>query len=292
VKNVDIRQLRYFVAIAEEGTITKAAKSLHIAQPPLSRQLKLIEEELGVLLFERNKKKKVVLTVQGELFLKKAKNILHSLNEAITEVKEFGEEISGSLAIGSTIYCAPLMLKALNQFRIIHSQVKFSIWEGTSTRLSDLLENRQIDIAITSGPFPKDNIKMRTLDIDPCVLVVPNNLKIDHENIDVNFISSLPLLLLRPSEGTGLYDQIINEFNQKNLEPNILCECHDSAMLLNLVSTGFGVTILPSSMVWSKFIGNFTVFQIKNNPWISEPTLVWRSNGYLSASAREFLQLF
>src|SRR6478609_5313697 len=129
---MDIRQLRYFVAIAEEGTITKAAQALHMAQPPLSRQLKIMEEELGVLLFERNKKKKVTLTTQGKLFLKKAKQVIHSLEEAIIEVKEFGEEVSGTLAIGSTIYDAPLLLSALQDFRKKYPQVNFSVWEGNS----------------------------------------------------------------------------------------------------------------------------------------------------------------
>lgn len=288
---MDIRQLRYFVAIAEEGTITKAAQSLHMAQPPLSKQLKLMEDELGVILFERNKKKKVTLTPQGEFFLKKAKAIIHSLEEAIIEVKELGEEICGTLSIGSTIYCAPYMLKKLNQFRCEHPQVKFNIWEGSSTVLFELLEERSIDIAIATGPFPKDNIEIKKLDIDPCVLVVPNNYDLEVDFVSVETISTLPLLLLQSEQGIGVYYQIINEFQRRNLEPNILCECHDSAMLLNLVSTGFGVSILPASMVSSKIIGNFKTFPIKENPWVLEPALIWKSNRYLPAYARKFLQL-
>lgn len=76
---MDIRQLKYFVTIAEEGKITAAAKQLHIAQPPLSRQLKQLEEELGVVLFDRNKKKSLTLTYEGEVFYKRAKDILHKL---------------------------------------------------------------------------------------------------------------------------------------------------------------------------------------------------------------------
>jgi LysR family transcriptional regulator, salicylic acid-responsive activator of bsdBCD len=160
---MDIRQLRYFVAIAEEGTITKAAQALHMAQPPLSRQLKIMEDELGVVLFERNKKKKLTLTIQGKLFLKKAKQVIHSLEDAILEVQEFGEEVSGTLAVGATIYDAPLLLSALQDFRKKHSQVNFSVWEGNSTNLMELLENHQIDIAIASsfickGAFQKDRI--------------------------------------------------------------------------------------------------------------------------------------
>src|SRR6478736_159768 len=244
---MDIRQLRYFIAIAEQGTISKAAEHLHMAQPPLSRQLKMMEDELGVVLFDRNKKKKVTLTSQGELFLKKAKKLLHGMEEAILEVKEFSEEISGTLSVGSTIYCASILLSNLKEFRQKYSHIKFNIWEGDSTHLMNLLKNRQIDIA---------------------------------------------LLLLRPTEGTGLFDQIINVFQKLNLTPNILCECHDSAMLLNLVEMGFGATILPLSMINQKLMKEFKIISIQDNPWISEPALVWRANSYLSASTREFLRLF
>ncbi|WP_102349108.1 LysR family transcriptional regulator [Bacillus sp. Marseille-P3661] len=291
---MDIRQLRYFIAIAEEGTITKAADKLHMAQPPLSRQLKLMEEELGIMLFERNKKKKVTLTLQGELFLEKAKQILFSLEEGIKEVKQFGDQISGTLAIGSTVYCAPLMVTALTNFRKQYPDLRFNIWEGNSTRLAELLENRKIDIAISAGPFSKTNIEIQKLSEDPCVLVVPTNFHFEEDLIDVSVIATLPLILLRPSFGGGLYDQIINEFLRRNIEPNILCVCHDSAMLLNLVSTGFGATVIPSSIasfLWQKPSGQYKIYKIKENPWISEPALIWRSNGFLSAAAKEFIHL-
>lgn len=289
---MDIRQLRYFIAIAEQGTISKAAEHLHMAQPPLSRQLKMMEDELGVVLFDRNKKKKVSLTPQGELFLNKAKNILHGMEEAMLEVKEFSGEISGTLSVGSTIYCAPVLLSTLNQFRQEYSHIKFNIWEGNSTQLMHLLKNHQIDIAITGGPLSQKDIEFKKLEVDPCVLVVPNDYTLNKRMISIQEISEIPLLLLRPTEGAGLFDQIINAFHRLSLTPNILCECHDSAMLLNLVEMGFGATILPLSMVNKTLIKEFKILTIQDNPWISEPTLVWRANSYLSASTREFLQFF
>ena len=85
---MDIRQLKYFLAIAEEGNITKASERLFMAQPPLSRQLKLMENELGVTLFDRTNKKNILLTPQGRVFLKNARKILYNIDEAITEVQE------------------------------------------------------------------------------------------------------------------------------------------------------------------------------------------------------------
>ena len=108
-----------------------------------------MEDELGVTLFERNKKKKVVLTVQGKLFLNKAKQVIYNLDEAILEVQEYGKEISGILAIGATIYSAS-MLSTLKSFRKKYPNVKFSVWEGNSTHLMELLENHTIDIAIAA----------------------------------------------------------------------------------------------------------------------------------------------
>lgn len=114
---MDIRQLRYFITIAQEQKITSAAKKLHMAQPPLSRQLKQLEDELGVILFDRNKKKQMTLTYEGTVFLKRAKEILHRFEDAVIEVQELKEKVAGTLAVGSTIYCAALMLEKVTQIK-------------------------------------------------------------------------------------------------------------------------------------------------------------------------------
>jgi len=123
-------------------------------------------------------------------------------------------------------------------------------------------------------------------------VIVPNDYPVENTSLNLHEIALLPLLLLRPSQGNGLYDEIIVEFQHVNIEANILCECHDSAMLLNLVKMGFGATILPESMVHDQFIDKFKIVHIQNNPWITEPHIVWRANSYLPASAKEFLTFF
>ncbi|MBH8596770.1 MULTISPECIES: LysR family transcriptional regulator [unclassified Thermoactinomyces] len=290
---MDIRQLKYFVAIAEEKTITGAARRLHMAQPPLSRQLKRMEEELGVTLFERNKKKCLTLTHEGELFLKRAKETLNHLETAIVEVRELRERVSGTLAVGSTIYCASLMLEKVMLLRKRNPALTFNIWEGESPRLLELLESRQIEIAIATSSVSGRNIEKRVLPADPCVLVLPEKWTVPYDTYtELANISDLPLILLRPLHGKGLYDQIINEFQRLEREPNILCECHDSAMLLSLVSAGFGATILPLSMLSLNPFGNFKILRFKNDPLVMEPAVIWRANSYLSRSAKEFLHLF
>ena len=290
---MDIRQLKYFVTIAEEGKITAAAKQLHIAQPPLSRQLKQLEEELGVVLFDRNKKKNLTLTYEGEVFYKRAKDILHKLRDSILEVQELREEVAGTLAVGSTIYCAALLLSKVSQIREQHPNLMFNIWEGEPSRLHKLLENRQIDAASTTTPFYSKNIESKSLPDIPCKLVLPGNQSYGLSgDADMKEISELPLILLRPSHGKGIYDKVIEAFQKSGAEPKVVCECHDSTTLLSLVTSGFGATILPLSMLPEHFARYVQTLEIKDNPFILTPSVVWRANSFLQKPVKEFLALF
>lgn len=105
---MDIRQLRYFLEIAREGQITRAAKRLHMEQPPLSRQLKQMEKELGVTLFDRSGKR-LELTRAGELLRQKAESLLQQFHESLNEVKELDEGVRGTLAIGAVVSCVSLL---------------------------------------------------------------------------------------------------------------------------------------------------------------------------------------
>lgn len=156
----------------------------------------------------------------------------------------------------------------------------------------DCLDNRQIDIAIAYGHFAKEQYQTRYIDRNECVFIVPKDFKFKADTVDVALISTIPLILFGPVEGNSLYQQIIQEFKQLKLQPNILCECHDSSMLLSLVKSGFGATILPLSMVQTQLTGDFDIIKIENNPWATEPSLIWRTNGYLSAAARRFIDYF
>lgn len=290
---MDIRQLKYFVTIAEEGKITAAAKQLHIAQPPLSRQLKQLEEELGVVLFDRNKKKNLTLTYEGEVFYKRAKDILHKLRDSILEVQELREEVAGTLAVGSTIYCAALLLSKVSQIREQYPGLLFNIWEGEPSRLHKLLENRQIDAAITITPFYSKNVESKSLPDIPCKLVLPGNQSYSLSGeADMKDISKLPLILLRPSDGKGIYDKVVEAFQKSGAEPKVVCECHDSTTLLSLVTSGFGATILPLSMLPEHFARHVQTLEIKDNPFILTPSVVWRANSFLPKPVKEFLALF
>ena len=128
---VDIRQLRYFTAIAEEGQISLAAKKLNMAQPPLSQQLQLMEEELGVKLVERKRNgKRMELTEAGRVLYEKAQSVLHLFRESIKEVKEIGEGLKGTLSIGVVPSCVSHLPNRIQCFHQRYPMVSFKIWGG------------------------------------------------------------------------------------------------------------------------------------------------------------------
>jgi LysR family transcriptional regulator, salicylic acid-responsive activator of bsdBCD len=289
---LDIRQLKYFITIAEEGKITTAAKKLNIAQPPLSRQLKQMEEELGVILFDRDNKS-LNLTLEGERLLLRAKELLNKLDETMVEVQELRKGASGILSVGSNLYCASIILSKMVDIREKNPGLTFKVWEGETIHLIKMLSKRQIEIAITNSPITEKSISQMTLESDPYVLVLPENWTWSgSEQCRLEEIIDLPLILLRPNYGLGAYGQIVNEFQRLDLEPNILCECQDLIMLLGLVSSGFGATILPLSLLSLHSLGGLRVIQLKDQTLISEPKVIWRKNSYLSKAAKEFLKLF
>ncbi|WP_163875102.1 LysR family transcriptional regulator [Paenibacillus favisporus] len=289
---MDIRQLKYFVAIAEEGKITTAAKKLNIAQPPLSKQLKQMEDELGVILFDRNNKS-LHLTLEGERLLLRAKELLNKLDETMVEVQELRKGASGILSVGSNLYCASLILSKVVDIREKNPGLTFKVWEGETIHLIKMLSKRQIEIAITNSPITEKSISQRKLESDPYVLVLPEKWTWSgSEQCRLEEIIDLPLILLRPNYGLGAYGQIVNEFQRLDLEPNILCECQDLIMLLGLVSSGFGATILPLSLLSLHSLGGLRVIQLKDQTLISEPKVIWRKHSYLSKAAKEFLELF
>ena len=132
---MDVKQLRYFSVIAEEGQVTRAAKKLHMAQPPLSQQLKLLEEELGVPLMDRNGRN-MELTEAGKVLYTRARELLRRFDDTVIEVKEVGEGLKGLLSIGSVKTCFSYIPERISFFREQYPMVTFRLHEGGSFSFS------------------------------------------------------------------------------------------------------------------------------------------------------------
>ncbi|MBP1934538.1 LysR family transcriptional regulator [Ammoniphilus resinae] len=292
---MDIRQLRYFLAIAKEEQITRAAKTLNMEQPPLSRQLKLMEQELGVKLFERNGKQ-LKLTQAGVILQKKAESLIHQLNETMTEIQEIDQGLRGTLSIGSVFSCVSLLPEKIKHFRKRYPDVIFKILEGDHFTLGEYLENRNIELVITRLPFESnyapDKYAIRHLPSDPFVIVVPQGWNNSQHSICMRDIASLPLLALKSDRTVRLHEKIVNECRRFGFEPNIVCECSSVAIIIALVVAGIGATILPKSVMSSFPILEIKMLDILDATFQSDVGIVWLKERHLSKSSQAFIDTF
>ncbi|TLS36885.1 LysR family transcriptional regulator [Pseudalkalibacillus caeni] len=292
---MNIKQLRYFSTIAEEGQITRAAKKLYMAQPPLSQQLKLLEEELGVKLMQRNGRN-LELTEAGIVLYKKAKKILQEVDETITEVKETGEGLRGMLSIGSVKTCFYHVPPRMLAFRQNYPKVTFKLIEGDTFRLQRYLLNRDIELAVVRLPLDMKEFSSLPLPDDKFVVVMSEEWGEEflYDKISIEKLSEMPLLLLHRAgvNEPGLYELVLESFKERGFEPNVVCDCPDAAMLLALAKTGVGAALLPASTLRSFPPQGVKVLEIENAVIQSESAIIWLKDRYLSKNAARFLETF
>ncbi|KIL37162.1 LysR family transcriptional regulator [Gordoniibacillus kamchatkensis] len=294
---MDLRQLRYFLTVAQFGQITRAAKALNIEQPPLSRQLKLMEQELNVTLFDRSGHR-LKLTQAGELLRDKAEVLLRHFNETVQEVKEVDEGVRGMLSIGSVVSCISLLPPQIEIFREKYPRVTFKISEGDHFLLGEQLENRSIELVVARLPFEavSENRQYSVVQLpsDPFVAVLPEgwNLASSREAIRLNELADVPLLTLKTDETTGMHNKVVSECRRHGFEPQIICECSSVAIIIALVAAGIGATIFPKSVMASFPLSVVKMMPIADADFQSEVGILWLKDRYLSKSARRFIELF
>lgn len=293
---MDMRQLRYFLAVAKEGQITRAAKSLNMEQPPLSRQLKLMEQELGVTLFDRSGHR-LALTHSGELLRDRAEILLTQFRETLEEVKELDQGVRGVLSIGAVVSCISLLPDRIQQFRSEHPGVTFKIEEGDHFLLGDRLQKRAIEMIVARLPFEaaagSEQHRVLRLPSDPFVAVIPSRWTHPRQtSITMRELAEYPLLTLKTERTTGMHEQVAAQFRQHGLEPQIICECSSVAIIIALVAAGIGATLFPKSVMASFPIPTLKTLTLADADFQSEVGLVWLKDRYLSKSARSFIDMF
>lgn len=279
---MELRQLSYFTTIVNEGNISQAAKKLNISQPPLSHQMKLLEEELGVTLFERGSRR-IRLTPAGKTFYDRALTILDLSQTARTELTAQMQEIQGVVRLGIISSAVESVTRNyLAPFRRSYPKAQFELHEANSYHLLDLLHSNQIDLAVIRTPFAKAGLEMRTLPPEEFLAIghesIWNNYPDCHDSI-LNDISasdrgsSLQKSKCMPSSDTSkpqessidaplplsalanapliLYRRwqpmILGYFEEQVLEPHIVCVADDARTALLWALEGLGIALAPES---------------------------------------------
>lgn len=286
---MDIRQLRYFLAIAEQGQITSAAKRLNMAQPPLSQQLKLLEDELGVKLVERGSRK-IELTDAGQILRNRAEQILELTDATVKELKDFSSGVQGTLSIGAVSSSgATLLPDRIYKFHKSYPGINFEIWEGNTYRILEILNSGIIEIGIVRTPFNIQSFESICLPREPMVAAINSNLYWDEhkEYIHLSELANKPLIIYRR------FEKLITEACEKaGFEPNILCKTDDARSTLLWADSGIGIAIVPKVALKLINSTNLRYKKIDGPSLETQIAAIWMKNRYLSTAARHFLEYF
>ena len=283
---MDIRQLKYFQAIAEEGQISKAAKRLNIAQPPLSQQLKLLESELGVVLVERGPRQ-IRLTDAGRLLQDRAVQLLELMKATTSELRDLGSGATGSLTIGAVASAGATFLPdRIRNFHQKYPQVTFQFWEGSTARILELLQNGVIEIGIARAIFDPGIFQSVSLKSEP--LVAARNPSVcptwKSDSVAVSELADKPLLIHRSNEA-----MILDCCRDHGFEPRIFCRGDDMRTLLVWADAGIGVAIVPRSIIGLVPSQGLNYAEIADPSLVIRKAIIWHKNRYLSTIAKNFM---
>lgn len=287
---MDIRQLRYFIVIAEEKQISAAAKKLYMSQPPLSQQLKNMEASLGEQLFERSGKF-LELTEAGRTLYKYALQITQMMEEAKNEVADVGGGVDGRLAVGINTFSLGNLNEVFHQYRSMYPKIKYKIQQNESSLLCYLLKQREIEMAIVRLPLEIDDFTLQHLHSEPFYVITSKEKKLFTGDATLEEVSRYPLVL--PSiEGLGVYYSIHEAFSKAKIQPEIIAEFSDLKLMMELVSTDFGVSIVPESLLHLYKEYPVHIHKIADSEQLSgDIGLIWLKNHRLSKAAQNFIDV-
>jgi DNA-binding transcriptional LysR family regulator len=254
---MELRHLRYFVVVAEEGHFTRAAERLGMQQPPLSQQIRALEDELGFELFRRHPKG-AELTAGGAAFLKEAREILDNVQQAAVRAARAAEGAEGRLALGLTSSAAahPFIPKIINGFRQAWPRIHLEFTEGNASELTEAVVAGKLDVAFLRLPVSQPpGIAFHRLLEEEMLLVLPigHHLLTRHRgdgmpSIALSALKDEEFILVRKHGAPGMYSNLIEACRRAGFTPKIAAEVDRMLTNISLVAAGVGISAVPASM--------------------------------------------
>ncbi|HTD24574.1 MAG TPA: LysR substrate-binding domain-containing protein [Terriglobales bacterium] len=246
-QQIELRHLRYFVAVAEELHFGRAAKRLHLAQPPLSQQIRKLEEILGHALFTRTSRH-VKLTSAGELFLDRARSTLRKVQEDMETARSVGRGELGSLTVG---FIGSAMLTSipaiLGEYRRRHPRLNLQLRESYTAGVVQALLQGTLDVGFLRDGGSIEGLEVETLFSEPFVAVLPKrHLLATRKTLSASALRDEPFVFFSPNVGSRAYQKTVSICEEFGFRPQVVQEAPQWLTILRLVGAGLGVTIAPA----------------------------------------------
>ena len=244
---IELRHLRYFVAVAEELHFGKAARRLHLAQPPLSQQIRRLENLLGHALFVRTSRS-VSLTAAGTAFLERARRTLRTMANDIEETRSVGRGELGSLHVGFVGSGMLTTLPAiLRRYRECHPGVQLHLHESFTSRVTEGLESGRLDVGVLRDGDPMKDMTVHTIHSEPFVAVLPaTHRRARQHSISPGSLRDEPFVYYPRSAGTRAFQKPLALCEEHGFRPQIVQEASHWLTILRLIGAGLGISIAPA----------------------------------------------
>ena len=290
---MNFKQLEYFAAVAEEGSISGASRALHVAQPPISRQLSLLEDELGVTLFLRTNKG-VALTEAGRCLYQHSRQMFQSLRTMADSVRDVEAGARGQLKLGVIYSDVQTATQLLKQYHAQYPQVELYVRMGAPGDLLDDLGRGELHVLFLRSQSGRSyGLRERVLGEDPLELVMcpETDPAPGQDAVPIQALRNVPMCLLRSDDLWNYSRDLLEECRRAGFAPSVACHCYDTPMEMQMVQAGFGVGFLPRSIVAAHPGSPVYTKPVLEFSAKSYPILVWENDPYQSGCVKRFLEL-
>ncbi len=289
---MDVRQLETFRAVAEEGSFTRAALRLHVSQSAISRQLQLMEKELGTQLLHRTAKG-ATPTANGELLLKTANRINRDIQDIVWQIPETQKLQRGQLSLGGSMtVCLYILPKLLKKFRGLYKDVDLRVTSGTSEAILGKLRSRQVDVAMLTLPIVGPDLEVRTVVKEEMVVVTsPRHPLTRERSVEPRHLGRYPLILFEPGSNTRkLLDRF---FVEQEIPVDVAMETENVEIIKAMVSRGLGVTVIPYAAIAGDVRSvRFGWARLRGKRLYREMSWVFLKTDYQARAITELLRVF
>lgn len=284
---MELRHIRYFLTVAEEGSFTGASEKLCIAQPPLSRQIRDLEEELGTSLFIR-KPRGLILTEAGERFRQYASRIRQLADQSVEDIREMNEGLTGTLYLATVEGYAPSLFAGwIAEFKRMYPLVGYELWNGNSDDVVKRIQSGLSDIAVITAPYDEEGLDGKSIYREPWVAMIPEGHPLAEDDKDFIQLEKLaPYELIIPSRQSRK-QEIENWFKPFGTEPKIFCRIAHTLNAYELTANGVGIAIYPASA--ARYVSDRVVIKRITSPDVyADYVLVRNAEKEMSKVAAEF----